>query len=453
MQTRQKEKTILRDLGDGLILRRTTEADTEALVAFNAQIHSDEGPEKPDLRVGAWVRDLMAGSHPTFQIGDFTVVEDTTHGKIASSMNLISQIWSYDGMPFGVGRPELVGTLPEYRNRGLVRAQFELIHQWSAERGELVQAITGIPYYYRLFGYEMTLNLGGGRAGYRSQVPQLKEGEEESYRVRKADEPDLGLIAGLYQAACQRYLINCVWEDSLWRYELKGKSAQNVNRFELCIIETPLGEPVGFLAHPILNWGGATMLAAVAYELKPGYSWGEITPSVIRYLWSTGEAIAAQEGKSEQFASFGFWLGDEHPVYQVLNDQQLPRVRKPYAWYVRVSSIPAFLHQITPVLERRLSTSPYTGHSGELKLTFYRSGVRLVLEKGRLAQIENWQPTPHGHSGEAAFPGLTFLQLLFGYRALEELTYAFPDCWSTDAASGLLKCLFPKQNSDIWPIS
>jgi hypothetical protein len=36
-------------------------------------------------------------------------------------MNLISQIWAYEGIPFGVGRPELVGTLPEYRNRGLVR--------------------------------------------------------------------------------------------------------------------------------------------------------------------------------------------------------------------------------------------------------------------------------------------------------------------------------------------
>ncbi len=33
------------------------------------------------------------------------------------------------GFPFGVGRPELVGTLPEYRNRGLVRAQFEEVHQ------------------------------------------------------------------------------------------------------------------------------------------------------------------------------------------------------------------------------------------------------------------------------------------------------------------------------------
>ena len=41
--------------------------------------------------------------------------------------------------------PELVGTKKEYRRRGLVRQQFEVMHEWSAERGELVQIITGIP--------------------------------------------------------------------------------------------------------------------------------------------------------------------------------------------------------------------------------------------------------------------------------------------------------------------
>ena len=71
-----------------------------------------------------------------------------------------------------LGAPSWSGTKPEYRNRGLVRAQFEAIHAWSAERGELVQGITGIPYYYRMFGYEMVMPLGGGRAGYPAAGPQ-----------------------------------------------------------------------------------------------------------------------------------------------------------------------------------------------------------------------------------------------------------------------------------------
>ena len=101
-------------------------------------------------------------------------------------MYLIPQTWTYEGIPFGVGRSELVGTLPEFRKRGLVRMQYEEIHKWSAERGQMVQAITGIPYFYRKFGYEMALDLSGGRFGYEAHVPKLKDGETEPYRLRPA---------------------------------------------------------------------------------------------------------------------------------------------------------------------------------------------------------------------------------------------------------------------------
>ena len=156
-------------------------ADAEALVVFNEVVHG--APSNPDHAVGVWVRDLMLRPHPTCQPSDFPIVEALATGKIVSSMNLISQRWSYGGISFGVGRPELVGTLPEYRNRGLVRKQFELIHQWSAERGEMVQVITGIPYYYRLFGYEMALSLNQKRIGYESDVPRLEADEQEQCEV------------------------------------------------------------------------------------------------------------------------------------------------------------------------------------------------------------------------------------------------------------------------------
>jgi hypothetical protein len=450
-QTVETQGEILRDLGDGLILRRAASADAEALADFNGRIHWQTRPEEPDLRVTAWTRDLLARPHPTFQPGDFTLVEDTRTGQIISSLALIPQTWTYAGVPFEVGRPELVGTLAEYRHRGLVRAQFEVIHAWSAERGQLLQGITGIPYYYRLFGYEMAVDLGGGRAGFKAHIPRLPEGEAEPFRVRPAQVADLPFIAQLYEEGSRRSLLNCLRDEALWVYELNGKSADNVNRSELRLIETPEGEPVGFLAHPPIMWG--QMLAATIFELKPGVPWPAVTPTVIRYLESAGEALVAQGSGGEPFESFGFWLHADHPVYAVLHDR-LPRVRKPYAWYLRLPDLPGFLCHIRPVLEERLAGSPAAGYSGELQITFYRTGLRLVLEHGRLVSVETWAPEPFGQSGNAAFPGLTFLQLLFGYRSLEELTYAFPDCQAcTDDAWALLNALFPKQASDIWPVS
>src|SRR5439155_18076652 len=120
-------EAVRRDLGEGLILRQATVADTEALAAT----HGRPGTPNEDNLHYTWTRQLMSGRHPTTSAGDFTLVEDTRTGAIVSSLVLIGQTWSYDGIEFGVGLPELVGTHPDYRRRGLVRAQFETVHAWS----------------------------------------------------------------------------------------------------------------------------------------------------------------------------------------------------------------------------------------------------------------------------------------------------------------------------------
>ena len=442
------DKLVLRDLGDGLIVRSGRPEDTEELANLNAQIFCDHTTKEPNEKLAWWTRDL-ATRHPTVRVSDFTVVEDTRNNKIASSFVWISQRWSYAGIEFGAGRPEMVGTLPDYRNHGVVRAQFQVAHEWSAQRGEMLQGITGIPFFYRQFGYEMTMNLGGGREGYKPQVPKLKEGEAEPYNIRPAGEADMALVADLYARRGKRHLVDCVRDDTMWQYELAGKSEKNVNRAEYRIVETPQGEAVGVVAHSPNQWGQT--MAAVLYELKPGVSWVAVSPSVIRYLWATGEAYAARDKKNEMGA-FLFDLGQEHPVYDAMRDH-LPKVNKPYAWYIRVPDVVAFLCHIVPTLEQRLVGSPVEGHTGELKLSFYRSGARLTFEQGRISTVEPWKPTPD-QGGDAAFPAYTFLQLLFGYRSMEELRYAFADCWAgSNASRALLDVLFPKQNSDVWPIS
>ena len=441
-----QSKTILRDLGDGLVMRRSTPADADALAAFNGKIHGENDVDTQ--RVAAWTHDLLARPHPTLRPEDFTVVEETATGRIVSSLNLIPQTWSYEGIEFPVGRPELVGTLPEYRNRGLVRIQFEEIHKWSAARGDMVQGITGIPYYYRLFGYEMALDLAGRRVGYEPNVPKLKEDETERYHIRPATESDLPFVAEVYEYAIQRSAIACVRTPEIFRYELNGQSENNLNRYLTFIIEDQGGEPVGYFQHPnILGIKGLTLLW---YELKPGVSWLDVTPSVIRYLWHTGQEYAERDGKP--CASFCLLLGAQHPAYEALG-KNLPAVIDPYAWYLRVPDLPGFLNHIKPALEERLAESIAVGHSREIRISFYRDGLRLVIEKGKIETIEAWKPLPED-GGMIAFPGLTFLQVLFGYRSYDELHQSFADCWCDgEDLHALINILFPKKLSDVFPIS
>ena len=71
--------TFIRDLGGGLILRRATPEDRDALVRFNAITHSDS--DEPDRHVAGHTYDLISGRLPGFQAGDFTIVENPVRGR------------------------------------------------------------------------------------------------------------------------------------------------------------------------------------------------------------------------------------------------------------------------------------------------------------------------------------------------------------------------------------
>jgi hypothetical protein len=144
-------------------------------------------------------------------------------------------------------------------------------------------------------------------------------------------------------------------------------------------------------------------------------------------------------------------LGEDHPAYATPGVLAQPLAGS--AWYVRVPDLPAFLSCVRSVLELRLAASPAADYTGMLSLSFYRDGLRLRLERGHLAAAQAWPQAPF-RAADACFPDGTFLQLLMGYRSLDELEYASPDCRvSQPEARQVLDALFPRQSSAVWPIA
>lgn len=63
------------------------------------------------------------------------------------------------------------------------------------------------------------------------------------------------------------------------------------------------------------------------------------------------------------------------------------------------------------------------------------------------------KPNP-GNRGAAAFPHLSFLQLVFGYHTIEELEQSYADCWyKFDETRVLLNTLFPKKLSSVMMVN
>lgn len=442
-----------KDLGEGLTLRWATEADTEALADFNAHIHSDN-PEEPAVWLGHWVRDLMNGKHPTTKASDFTVVVDeNAGGKIVSSLNLISQRWAYDGIEFPVGRPELVGTDPAYRRRSLVRKQMEVIHAKSAARGEMVQAITGIPWYYRLFGYEMTIDLDGHRQYRLKRTPESKKVEDEPYRLRSATAVDIPFMQPLYEVQQSRSLVSRVRDEGAWQYEMVEAHRESPYGRHFYVIEAAIAaansettsyQPVAYVEYKQFN----QIFVVREFGVISGHSWRAIGLFLLRHLQREAERLDQTLPKPVE--TVFFYLGEGHLLFEALL-RELQKTRNSYAWYIRVPDLPGFMRHITPVLEARLADSVLAGHNGTTKLNFYTSTMTLVFADGKLTEIGTYEPK-RLEQGDAAFPGMTFLQLLFGYRSFAELDYAFADCFANEETAVLLPILFPKKYSDVTPL-
>lgn len=253
-------------------------------------------------------------------------------------------------------------------------------------------------------------------------------------------------MSALYAWRSARDLVACARDEAAWRWEIGGRDPGSDVSLKLWIIETPEGRPVGYLGHPRKLWGAE--IGAREYELAADVSWAAVSPSAIRFLAAKGGEYAAHTGG--RLSGFSLSLGARHPAYEAAA-HLLPTYHEPYAWYLRIADLPGFLRRIAPVLEHRLQDSVVSGHSGDVKLNFYRDGVRLVFEEGRLTEVAPWLPAPED-AGSAAFPGLTFLRLLFGYRTLDELRYAWADCGVRDEARPLLAALFPKRGSNVWAL-
>ena len=395
----------------------------------------------------------MSGTHPVMGAGDFALVEDTRKqgNTLVACTCLWRHTWEYEGIPFGIGRPEIVATDPAYRNRRLIRAIFDLIHARSEAEGHLAQAITGIPYFYRLFGYEYALDLGGRYSIYISLIPNASEGAPEPFRLRDATLDDIPLVQQLYDQRRASGVVSAPIDEVWWRYQLATwRTSLSGEGWHIQMITDIDGKSQGYAITPTMRWKNSFRVNDLAFAT--GANVQALLPSLLRALASQGEQMPARDSDAEPFSRIVFNLGRSHPVYDVLEKSMATVKEAPYAWYVRVAQLPRFMQHIAPALERRLADSAVAGYSGALTFDFYRGGLRMVFEQGTLVTAEHWQRPIWNANEDGGFPPLVFLQLLFGHRSLDSLRSAFPDVWVNDTVEVLVNALFPARPSRVLPL-
>ena len=435
-----------KQLPDGLILRSLSEgyaSDRERLPQFYADVNSETDNELGKERTRILTRDLISG-HATTTLDDiFVVVDPALDDRIASATLLIPQTWRYENIPIKIGRPEMVGTLPPYRGRGLVRELFKVIHERSAELGHQLQVITGIPYFYRQFGYAMAVDLGEEHASIPLHAfPAAAPEYTPAFTLRESTEADIPNLIQWYDVLARERLLTELRSADEWRYEISGRSSDSGQHLTFLIITNAAGEEVGYLEV-------FTYLSAMDKEVI--YCTGYVVGNQSSYLATYEDVVRGV--KQWATAKYGFcpallkFVAGIHDALDTLINRTVGgAVRGPdYFWLLRVPEMIPFLRLIQPVLEQRLEGSGANRYSGELKIGFYDlTGISIKFEQGKITTIETIQ----GKDGyDISFPYHMLWNVVFGHHTYDELRAILPEVWASGKAAVLLDALFPKKKS------
>ena len=450
------EQHYQQDLGDGYTLRWANANDVASLLDLYGFVFRDETIESSNAYVKAYAAELISGRHPMGSPDDFAVVADANN-RIVAATTLMRMPLEYAGVAIPSGRPEIVASHPDVRNRGYIRKIFQLIHAKSTARGDLMQGITGIPYYYRQFGYEYALTLGGSRMVPLQVIPKLAANQQEPFVVRRAQTSDIMQLLMLYERERSRLhnhlpmLVTSRLDASYLRYTMSDVTAHEPWIPYVIIpnvITRPDGDVVGsFWSNRIR---GVSNIGVFSLSTEPHILLSDVYPSLCRAMVQIATTIPIWDNKTGELEHIQFGLGVDHPVYRII-EQESHKVNRPYAWYIRVADVAQLIQHIVAPLERRLSQSAMAGYSGELTFDFYRSGLQLTFTKGRITAT-NLPANDGSRKSKAGYPPHVFLQQLFGLHSIHELKASHPDVYSSGEAEVLLDILFPKQSSWLAPL-
>ncbi|HKE66763.1 MAG TPA: GNAT family N-acetyltransferase, partial [Micromonosporaceae bacterium] len=330
-------------LPDGLLLRTAQPTDLDQISA----LLTDRGEAADAVDHRLIVEDPDAGWESCAVVVD--------GDRVVSTATLLDETLSLDGLEIPSGQVELVATDRGYEGRGLVRALMGWAHQRSAARGHVVQVMVGIPYFYRLFGYQYAIGMPHTRQVIAAPPAQ------DGYVVRPAGPSDIATMESLQDAEQSRYDLRMAHSAACWRWlcARDGSSQLLVERGGIPVATARITPPEeDILIGEVAAAEPEAALALVTYAQS---------------LYGDRE-LAVKERP-------GSVAGD------ALDPFLAPRPPDAEAYYVRVADPVALLDHLRPVLSARLAPSGLGAREGEILLSFFGSHVRLPYRDGAVVGI------------------------------------------------------------------
>ncbi|MFW9888293.1 MAG: GNAT family N-acetyltransferase [Candidatus Thorarchaeota archaeon] len=414
-----------------------TDDELEELIKFNSSIHEPQGGV--ELRR---IIELLPGFGRELNF----FIRDTDKRLIVSSLNAIPSVWSYAGVPLRNLELGFVGTLPDYRKRGLVRALYREFFEKELVRGKYdISTIQGIPYYYRQFGYDFLIPAWRSVFLRTKQVPEVPLEEKPSWKrltIRRATKSNLDSIMQLYEEMTARTLVSSVRDRRLWQIQEQQRH-EDEKEFTTYIVKD--GKNVE---------GYFRLVArerAIQHSLSdPGDGFLDVIESSIRTYDGVKCVLQFLKDKCEEMSLFRIALSGA--ITSNLSQVGLDlggNLSRGWKHQLRIPDMIRFLKRISPVLQKRLQKTMFEGLTQEVTINTYRHCYVLGFQGGKIQQITDLGIHEHGKNLSFRAPPNDFVRLLLGQYSIEELNQQNTDFLVSGQVKSLIKALFPKQESFI----
>ncbi|MER6505806.1 GNAT family N-acetyltransferase [Nonomuraea sp. NPDC001636] len=393
-------------LAGGLVLRQARPADLDQISALLTE--RGDSADALDHR--------LVVSDPEVGWSACAVVVDGE--RVVSTATLLDEEVRIGGIRLPAGQVELVATDRAYEGRGLVRALMRWAHDRSAARGHVVQVMIGIPYFYRLFGYEYAIDIPSALTLRR---PPAGEGTPALRVARPADIPAMAALQDMAQdrfdvamphsAACRRWLLDHQASTS-WVLERAGTVIATGRT-------TPPDDDEVLLAEAAAaNEAAAHDLLSAVVAQFPG--------SELKVVHRTGTVTAA--------------------AWQEFLDHE-PRKRA-QQYYVRIPDVAVLLDRLRPLLWQRLTAAGTDLAGDDIVLSTFGAHYRIPVGADGLGEVVTGGPMqrPGSVKGIGVAPD-HLAALLFGPLGIEGLTRIRPDVYTGEEE--LFQALFPPLTADL----
>ncbi len=406
-----------------------SDADLEELIKFNAVVHGDDDPEEIRRQID---------NLPELDRESNFYIRDLGNDIIVSAASAIPCVWMYENIPLTNLELGWVGTLKEYRHKGLASALYTHFEE-ILQRGEYhISTIIGIPHYYRQFGYDFILPMGRKVQLRSDQISAPKDEADKSIVFREAHHDDIPSLIRLYAEHSKKMLVHAARTKNLW--ELQERFHREFEQeFKTIVLERE-GRIVGYFR----------LCVSGAKKQDPQGLWLSVMENSITTFDDVLRTLQYLRGRAaeENICRIDFVGPAINNLCRVAQDLG-GHVDIGWKYQIRIPNMARFLSQIRPALESRLNGTMFEGMTRELAINTYEHCYLLSFVNGKLATVNDIGMQEVGEYHTFRAPPNDLVRLVLGDYDAEELRTQNIDFIVSREIKSLVETLFPKRDSFI----